>query len=212
MYRKIVFLVAAGCLCFALAACSGDSIPGESVVSAPGTSATPQVTAPSPSASEEQTQVIAPTVGGIALGDSADKVLAVLGNEYVQTAYDEAEHFPETFYNWDYRQGYTITIGQNTHTVLQIMATKPNAGTNLNVGIGDKADEVLGLYRQKYEEPVSIHGGGRLLGVFKVEMGQALLFDFNIDDGIVNPVEEIEPDDTVERIILTYPAYLDDSF
>ena len=48
-------------------------------------------------------------------------------------------------------------------------------------------------------------------GVFKVENGQALIFDFNIEDGLVNP-NEIKPEEKVERIILTYPAFLDDSF
>ena len=51
--------------------------------------------------------------------------------------------------------------------------------------MGDSAEETLGTYRAKYIEPESIHGG-MLYGVFKVENGQALIFDFNIEDGLVN--------------------------
>ena len=68
---------------------------------------------------------------------------------------------------------------------------------------------VLPLYRSKYEEPESIHGG-QLKGVFKVENGAALIFDFNVEDGLVNP-EPIDGTDKVERIILTLPTYMDES-
>jgi len=80
----------------------------------------------------------------------------------------------------------------------------------LGAKVGDSAEAVLSLYRTSYEEPESIHGG-LLPGVFKVEKGGALIFDFNIEDGLVNP-ESIEDEDEVGRIILTTPAFLDDAF
>ncbi len=47
--------------------------------------------------------------------------------------------------------------------------------------------------------------------VKQVENGQALIFNFNIEDGLVNH-EEINKDAKVKKIILTYPEFLDDSF
>lgn len=151
------------------------------------------------------------SIAGICLGDRKEKVLEALGKEFKETYHDEAAHFPEAFYAWDFEEGIMVIIGKNSETVLQINASSPNAETNLGIKAGDSAEKVLSLYREKYVEPESIHGG-KLLGVFKVECGQALIFDFNTEDGIVNPMEEIKPDEKVERIILTYPTYIDDSF
>lgn len=151
-----------------------------------------------------------PSIAGICLWDHKDKVKEVLGSDFTETHYDEAGHFYEPFVLWEYPQGYSIAIGQNSNKVLQIIATASDAQTNLGVKIGDSAGDILPLYRAKYEEPTSIHGG-ELPGVFKVENGQAMIFDFNMEDGLVNP-PDLEPEGTVERIILTYPEYLDDSF
>ena len=153
-----------------------------------------------------------PFVGGLKLGDTKEKVQEMLGKDYMEKSFDEAEHFPEKFLNWEYKDGYTITIGKDSNKVLQIIATAQGVKTNLDVKIGDKADAALGTYRAKYMEPNSIQGGAKLFGVFKVENGQALILDFNIRDGLVNPGGEIRPDETLERMILTYPAYLDESF
>jgi len=152
-----------------------------------------------------------PSIAGIKLGDSKDKVEEILGKEYNETYFDEAGHFPEAFYNWEYDKEFIISIGKDSNKVFQITSTSPDAKTNLGIQVGATADEILEVYRAKYIEPESIHGG-KLLGVFKVESGQAIIFDFNIADGLVNPVEEIKSDANVERIILTYPEYLDDSF
>jgi hypothetical protein len=76
--------------------------------------------------------------------------------------------------------------------------------------VGDGAKNVLETYRAQYLEPESVHGG-KLLGCFKVEGGAAMIFDFNQEDGIANP-EGIKDSDKVERIILTYPAHIDESF
>lgn len=152
-----------------------------------------------------------PSIAGIRLGESKDKVLEILGDDYAETKYEEAGHFSEKFTNWEYADGFIISIGQESGKVFQIMATSPTASTNLGIKVGDSAEKTLNTYRAKYLEPESIHGG-KLYGVFKVENGQAIIFDFNIDDGIVNPPEEIDPAEKLERIILTYPSYLDDSF
>lgn len=151
-----------------------------------------------------------PSIAGISLWDHKDKVQEMLGSNYTETHYEEAGHFYEPFSLWKYEDGFTITIGQTSNKVLQIEATAPGAETNLGAKVGDDAGDVLKVYREKYREPTSIHGP-ELLGVFKVENGQAMIFDFNIEDGLVNP-EGTELEGPVERIILTYPTYLDDSF
>ena len=151
-----------------------------------------------------------PSIAGISLWDHKDKVQEVLGSNYTETHYEEAGHFYEPFSLWKYDNGFTITIGQTSNKVLQIEATAPGAETNLGVKVGDNADDALKVYRNKYQEPTSIHGP-ELPGVFKVENGQAMIFDFNTEDGLVNPAG-IGLEGPVERIILTYPTYLDDSF
>ncbi|NLT95169.1 MAG: hypothetical protein GXW85_06475 [Clostridia bacterium] len=190
MKKKIVSFFLAISLIFGLASCTTNDRPGNN-------------------AETEEKQII-PSIAGLCLGDSREKVLEILGMDYTETIYEEAEHFPEKFANWEYADGFIISIGQETNTVLQIMATSPSASTNLGIKVGDSAEKTLNTYRTNYPEPESIHGG-KLYGVFKVEKGQALIFDFNIHDGIVNP-QEIDPAQKVERIILTYPSYLDDSF
>lgn len=151
-----------------------------------------------------------PSIAGISLGDHKDKVKELLGTDFTETHYEEGGHFKEPFVLWEYSHGYSITIGQNSNKVLQIVATAPDAYTNLGVKVGDSAEEILPLYRDKYQEPTSIHGG-KLYGVFKVEKGQGIIFDFNKEDGLVN-LSEADLTGPVERIILTYPEYLDDSF
>ncbi len=151
-----------------------------------------------------------PSIAGIQLYDDIEKVKEILGNDYKETFFEEAGHFPESFYIWKYEKGFEIVFGKDSNKVYQINTTSPEGVTNLGIRVGDTAEETLELYRAKYIEPESIHGG-MLYGVFKVENGQALIFDFNIEDGLVNP-NEIKPEEKVERIILTYPAFLDDSF
>jgi len=160
--------------------------------------------------SKKTTKYIKPSIFGLHLGDHKDKVEEILGKEYKETYYDEAGHFPETFYIWEYDKGFIVIIGKSTNNVLEITTTSPDGETNLGIKVGDKSEEALKTYRAKYIEPESIHGG-ELLGVFKVESGQAIIIDFNVEDGLVNP-EKIGSDAKVERIILTYPEYLDDSF
>jgi hypothetical protein len=218
MIRKIfsAFLIVS--LLAAFASCSKQvqpsSVPSEKASETPKASGNTQQnsSSASPEGKPGENGDNVPAVSGIKLGDTKEKVVDVLGKDYTEKSFEDAEHFPEPFYNWEYEKGFTITIGKNTNTVLQIVTTALGAETNLNAKIGDSADSVLETYRSKYSEPNSIQSGEKLLGVFKVEKDQALIFDFNIQDGLVNPVEEIKPDETVERIILTYPAYLDESF
>lgn len=152
-----------------------------------------------------------PSIAGISLGDSKETVQNKLGEEYKVTYYDEAGHYPELFYVWEYEYGITVYIGKVSEKVLEIRSTAIGTETNLGIKVGDNAELVLDTYREKYTEPESIHGVGKLIGIFKVEEGTAMIFDFNIEDGIANP-GEINSNDILEQIILTYPSHIEESF
>jgi len=151
------------------------------------------------------------SLAGISLGDSKDTVEKIRGQDYEVESFEEAGHFPEEFYSMIYADGTVFYIGQKTEKVLEISTTAPGAATNLGIKVGDSAEKVFAVYRAKYTEPESIHGYGKLEGVFKVEEGACIIFDFNVEDGIVNP-ETVALTDTLERIILTYPANIDEDF
>lgn len=154
-------------------------------------------------------QNIRPSISGVHLGDTKEQVKAALGNGYKETPPSgEAGHFPEQVYRWDY-DGYKVFIGAESGQVLEISAESSQAETNLGIKMGDPASKVFEVYRPKYIEPESIHGG-KLYGLFKVEGAAALFFHFDLKEG--QTLEDIKPDNKVVRIILTYPGILDDSF
>lgn len=160
--------------------------------------------------SENMPPVNKPSLAGISLGDSSEKVQEILGDNFEESFHDEAGHFPESYFTWEYPEGTMVVVGHDSNKVLEIRSTSPERETDLGVKVGDQADKVLSTYREKYSEPDSIHGG-KLYGCFKVEEGQALAFAFNIENGYFNS-EEIPTDKQVEGILLTYPTYIDDSF
>jgi len=159
---------------------------------------------------KESDTAIKPSLAGISLGDSKEKVEEILGKDYKETYYEVAGHFAETYYGWKYENGISVYIGKDSSQVLEVRATCPGTETNLGIKVGDNADTVFNAYRSKYIEPESLHGG-KLIGWFKVESGAVMAFNFNIEDGITNP-GEVNGDTRVEEIILTYPAHVDDSF
>ncbi|HWQ89303.1 MAG TPA: hypothetical protein VN374_04960 [Desulfitobacteriaceae bacterium] len=160
--------------------------------------------------SHKTTQNIRPSISGVHLKDTREQVIAALGNDYIQTPPEEATmNFPEPVYRWTYLKGYEVFMGQNTGKVWEIMTTFPTAETNLGAKIGDSAAKVFEIYRPKYIEPESVHGG-KLYGIFKVEGAAALSFKFNTEAGTIRP--EIKPDSKVISIDLTYPSIMDDDF
>ncbi|KUO49086.1 MAG: hypothetical protein APF76_10705 [Desulfitibacter sp. BRH_c19] len=94
---------------------------------------------------------------------------------------------------------------------MEISSDAQGAEINLGIKVGDDAERVFDTYRAKYTEPESGHGYGELVGVFKIEEGAAIIFDFNMEDGIVNP-EKVNSNDILERIILTYPPHIEEDF
>lgn len=160
--------------------------------------------------SKKTTKNIRPSISGVHLGDTKDQVREALGNAYQETPPgEETGHFPEKVYRWDYEEDFKIFIGAESGKVLEIIATSPEAETNLGIKVGDTAAKVFEAYRPKYIEPESIHGG-KLYGLFKVEGAAALYFNFDLKEG--QSLADIKPDNKVKRMILTYPEILDDSF
>jgi len=161
---------------------------------------------------KKTTQNIRPAISEVHLGDNRTEVIAALGDNYQEIAPSgETGHFPEQVYRWNYGEDYTIFIGSESEQVLEIIATAPQAQTNLGVKVGDTAEKVFETYRPQYIEPESIHGG-TLYGLFKVEGAAALYFVFDMGEGQSQLIDEIKPDTKVERITLTYPEHMDDSF
>jgi len=153
------------------------------------------------------TRDIRPSLAGVHLGDTRAEVEAVLGTDYQEVFSEETGHFPEQVYRLDYPDGNRVYIGKASEAVLEINVTAPDAATNLGVKVGDAAATALPVYREAgYREPESIHGG-LLPGVFRVEGGAAMFLVFADRDS-----PDIRPDARIERIILTYPEMMDDSF
>ncbi|HWQ73378.1 MAG TPA: hypothetical protein VN370_13795 [Desulfitobacteriaceae bacterium] len=160
--------------------------------------------------SKKTTKNIRPSISGVHLGDTKNQVKAALGNAYRETPPgEELGHFPEKVYRWDYATGFSIFIGEESGKVLEIIASSRQAQTNLGIQTGDTAAKVFEVYRPKYIEPESIHGG-KLFGLFKVEGAAALHFNFDLPEG--QSPADIKPDSKVKQMILTYPEILDDSF
>lgn len=160
--------------------------------------------------SHKVTRNLKPAISGVHLGDSKAQMIAALGSTYKETPpSDETMNFPEPVYRYSYQDGYEVYIGQNSGGVLEILAMGPGAETNLGVKVGDNAATVFEVYRGKYMEPESIHGG-KLYGVFKVEGAAALVFHFDIGPGRTR--DSITLDSRVTGITLTYPNNMDDDF
>lgn len=156
------------------------------------------------------TKNIRPSISGVHLGDSKEQVSTALGEDYVETPPSgESGHFPEQVHRWDYAKGYKVFIGADTGEVLEIIATEPEAESNLGAKIGDRPDKVFEIYRPAYIEPESIHGD-KLIGTFKVEGAAALFFAFDLKEGMM--LQDIKPENKVVTMILTYPSIMDDSF
>ena len=135
---------------------------------------------------------------------------AALGTDYEETPPgEETLNFPEHVYRWTYEKGFKVFIGRDSGEVLEIIATYPQAETNLGVKIGDTSTKVFEVYRPKYIEPESVHGG-KLTGIFKVEGAAALYFRFDLKEG--QRLEDVKPENKVHSILLTTPQLMDDSF
>lgn len=164
----------------------------------------PNTSSPTAPLAENKT----PSIGGISLGDSAQRVTTELGSEFQVLTIEEEGYYGEPYEERSYKNGLTLVIGRNSQRVLQISSTAVNAPTELDVRIGDPANSVLTKYRAQYQEPVSPHGAGKLEGWFEVGDGQLMIFDFKADDDtLVN--QTITAGSKVEQIVLAYAQFMD---
>jgi hypothetical protein len=149
------------------------------------------------------------SLGGISLGDSPERVVAVLGSNYTEsTEPDVAGFIGEDMAVWSYESGIVVYIGQSSGKVLKIKSTSPDLQTDLGIRGGDNAETVFEAYRPLYKEAVSRHWDEVLEGWFHMEDGAVMIFDFDKSDSVlVN--RDVTRDSLVEEIILAYWAHFD---
>lgn len=145
-----------------------------------------------------------PTLGGISLGDSPDKVIDVLGSDYSEsTEPDIAGLIGEDLIVWSYENGVDVYIGKTSEKVVRIASTSPDLKTDLGVKVGDDSKTVLETYKPAYEEAVSRHRDEVLEGWFLKGEEAVIIFDFDkSDDSVVNT--NVTSESKVEKVILAY--------
>lgn len=161
-----------------------------------------------PDSNSDQNTVNVPNIGGLALGDSLERVNSILGSDYEETIQMEEAYYGEPQIIREYLEGLTVIIGKESGKVLQIFCASPEFSTDMGAHVGAGAEAVLKQYRAIYEEPVSRHTNEKLIGWFKVGEDKLVIIDFNKDDqSMLN--DPVEPDSQVERIILAYSSFMD---
>jgi hypothetical protein len=144
-------------------------------------------------------------LAGVSLGDSADTVKKILGDNY------SCESMPEDWYSqktsrWSYGDKIEVIIGEETDTVLTIGVYDESFTTTNGERTGLKAKEVLQAYQDKYQLVRDHFEGREIPGWFVVEEGVWLIFNFKDDGTLVN--QTIDPEDTVESIHLVYEKFV----
>lgn len=144
------------------------------------------------------------TLGGITLGDSPEKVIDVLGNNYSEsTEPDIAGLIGEDLIVWSYESGVDVYIGKTSEKVVRITSVSPNFKTDLGIKVGDDSKTVFETYEPAYEEAVSRHRDEVLEGWFHIGEEAVIIFDFDkSDNAVVNT--NVTSDSKVEEIILAY--------
>lgn len=148
-------------------------------------------------------------LGGIALGDSKEKVVQTFGSAYQEQAAEaDLTLNGEPFAIMTYANGTIVVVSAKSNRVMEIETTSPATSTNLGFKVGDKAADVLAAYRAKYQEPFSRHDDSKLTGWFLLNEDEALvIFNFDQTDSLVNP--DVKPDARVSRIKLSNFKYMD---
>ena len=143
------------------------------------------------------------TLAGLALGDPVSKVLDQFGSQYTEEIISaEDSPYGEDASTWNYGDRIFVTVGQASQTVQRIYVAAPEYETNLGVSVGQRADAVLPIYRNHYEESVHPDSNEILYGCFQVENGGFLLFSFRDGNEMVAVGSPISDEAVVERILL----------
>ncbi len=149
------------------------------------------------------------TLGEISLGDPVDEVLLRFGSMYEETVIDdEAGYFGEPINYWNYQDRIGFMVGVTTQQVLRIDVFDSGYYSNLGAYIGQKASEILPVYREYYEELVSIHTEAVVPGWFLVEDDKLLILRFS--DGSEASFGDPIPDDALlVEMSLAYLEHFD---
>jgi len=143
-------------------------------------------------------------VAGISLGDSADEVEKILGDEYTSQSLDEA-WFGEPTSRWLYGDNIEVIIGEESNAVFQINLYSDAYTTSSGDKVGAKAKNVLPAYEDKYPLAQDHFEGNELPGWFVVDEGEWLIFNFKNDDTMIN--QTIKAEDQVKSIHLVYETF-----
>ncbi len=148
------------------------------------------------------------TLGGVRLGDSAERVSMLLGKNFTEEPSGDEGWYGEDTVLRSYPRGMVLTMGLKTGKVLRLETDTAEYATNLGVRVGSRADDALAQYRELYDEFEGANSDGPIAGWFKVESGGLLIFDFDAEDGmLINP--EVKQHAAVEVIVLAYTRHFD---
>ena len=204
LLRNIIFVILVTLLALSLLACGNDN---KGAIDSSHSNEPSQTIVETSNENNDNTEDV-PSIAGICLDDTKEKIDKVLGKDYKETFSEVEGHFGEPYYLREYIDGISLIIGKNSRKVLEIELVSGNYQTWLGDNIGDTAGDVLSKYREKYAEPKSIHSDEKLEGWFDVGDGILIIFDFNKDDDTITNVD-ISPDSKVELIKLTKMQYMD---
>jgi len=105
-----------------------------------------------------QVSKIVPSLGGISLGDSPEKVISELGNDYSESIeIDNAGIIGEDVIVWSYESGIAVSFGKTSGRVIRVVSESPDFHTDLDIKVGDNAKTALEVYKTKFKEAISRH-------------------------------------------------------
>lgn len=147
------------------------------------------------------------TLAGISLGDKVEKVEQILGNDYTsEPLHPDGSWFGEPTSRWLYGKELEMIIGEDSKSVLQLNLYGNSYSTASGDKVGDKAEEILPEYEEKYPLAQDHFEGKELPGWFVVEEGVWLIFNFKDDDTLIN--QPISVDEQVQSIHLVYEEFM----
>lgn len=145
-------------------------------------------------------------LAGISLGDTIDDVEAELGKDYRIVCIDDSGWWGEPVTRFLYGDDMEIVIGDETGQVLQINLNSSRYTTTKGDKVGDKAEDVLPYYQEKYPLAKDHFEGNELPGWFVVDEGVWLIFNFKDDDTMINYT--IDPTEEVYAIHMVYERFV----
>lgn len=146
------------------------------------------------------------TLAGISLGDTIDDVEAELGKDYIIERIDDSGWWGEPVAHLFYDNDMEIVIGDESGQVLQINLNTNRYTTTKGDKVGDRAEEVLPYYQEKYPLAKDHFEGNELPGWFVVDEGVWLIFNFKDDDTMINYT--IDPTEEVYAIHMVYERFV----